>query len=91
MAATMTITPSPSVEAYCLHYRMGHPALNKLQSISSLTKHVTQLPCETCELGKHHKVSFPSHFMPSVTNPFQIDHDDVMDPYNVTDVLSFKY
>ncbi|XP_042480689.1 protein TWIN LOV 1-like isoform X2 [Macadamia integrifolia] len=45
------------------HCRLGHLLLSRLQLLFSSFKSVPRLECEACELGKHHRVSFPSRSM----------------------------
>lgn len=39
---------------------LGHPILNKLKVLVPQLSHLKSLECETCQLGKHVRVSFSS-------------------------------
>ncbi|KAL0313438.1 UNVERIFIED_CONTAM: hypothetical protein Sradi_5743100 [Sesamum radiatum] len=39
------------------HCRLGHPSLPSLKKILPIES--ARLECESCELGKHHRASFP--------------------------------
>lgn len=61
------------------HCRLGHPSFNYLRHLlpnlfSGL--HVSELKCDTCILGKSHRVSYPSSLNKSDTL-FALIHSDV--------------
>jgi hypothetical protein len=41
------------------------------------------VPCEACQLSKHHRVSFPSRVVRRVSSPFELVHSDVWGPINI--------
>ncbi|RVW50782.1 hypothetical protein CK203_076889 [Vitis vinifera] len=43
-----------------IHNRLGHPSLSKFQKMVPRFSTLSSLPCESCQLGKHTGVSFPS-------------------------------
>ncbi|RVW82292.1 hypothetical protein CK203_041676 [Vitis vinifera] len=43
-----------------IHNRLGHPSLSKFQKMVPRFSTLSSLPCESCQLGKHTRVSFPS-------------------------------
>ncbi|XP_077249475.1 uncharacterized protein LOC143888982 [Tasmannia lanceolata] len=49
-----------SVVSYLWHCRLGHPSLQKLRQLSVVSSTVQSFDCESCELGKHCRVPFPS-------------------------------
>ncbi|RVW31085.1 Retrovirus-related Pol polyprotein from transposon RE1 [Vitis vinifera] len=58
---------SPSSLAACssidtpllIHNRLGHPSLSKFQKMVPRFSTLSSLACESCQLGKHTRVSFP--------------------------------
>ena len=57
-------TPSSTVctstdEPLLVHHRLGHPNISKLQKIVSCFSSLSSLKCESCQLGKYTRVSFP--------------------------------
>ena len=36
------------------HFRLGHPSLQSLNLVFPSLKSMSNLECETCQLGKHH-------------------------------------
>ena len=40
------------------HWRLGDPSLQKLLSVISIESSFSTLGCASCEMGKHHRVSF---------------------------------
>ncbi|RVW22219.1 hypothetical protein CK203_104047 [Vitis vinifera] len=45
-----------------IHNRLGHPSLSKFQKMVPRFSTLSSLPCESCQLGKHTRVSFPKRF-----------------------------
>ncbi|XP_028051509.1 probable acyl-activating enzyme 18, peroxisomal isoform X2 [Camellia sinensis] len=50
---------SASVSPLQWHFRLGHPSLAKLKLAVPCLSHVSQIECEACQFGKHHRSSFP--------------------------------
>ena len=42
-----------------IHNRLGHPSLSKFQKMVTCFSTFSSLACESCQLGKHTRVSFP--------------------------------
>jgi len=42
------------------HWRLGHPSLQKFQSVVHVESFVSTLSCASCELDKHHCLFFES-------------------------------
>ena len=42
-----------------IHSRLGHPSLSKFQKMVPRFSTLSSLACESCQLGKHTRVSFP--------------------------------
>ncbi|XP_077217898.1 uncharacterized protein LOC143852403 [Tasmannia lanceolata] len=51
------------VDAYQWHCHLGHPCIERLRRTSIVSVHIQSFQCEACELGKHHRVSFPSRLI----------------------------
>ncbi|RVW19970.1 Retrovirus-related Pol polyprotein from transposon RE2 [Vitis vinifera] len=45
---------------FLIHNRLGHLSLSKFQKMVPRFSTLSSLPCESCQLGKHTRVSFPS-------------------------------
>ena len=39
--------------------------------------HVSSLECESCQLGKHHRLSYPNRVNKKVDKPFDLVHSNV--------------
>ena len=52
---------------------------------------VFTLGCESCELGKHHRVSFPSRVNNHSNSAFELVHSDIWGLYRVLSFKDFKY
>ena len=49
------VMESPSL----IHAQLGHPSLAKLQQLVPALSKLSRLDCESCQLGKHTRTSFP--------------------------------
>ncbi|RDX78364.1 hypothetical protein CR513_41369, partial [Mucuna pruriens] len=73
-----------------LHNLLGHPSLAKLKlMIPSLNK-LSILECESCQLGKHVRSTFPNQVNKRCNLPFSIVHSDIWGPSRVTS-FGFNY
>ena len=75
------------------HQRLGHPSFTLLQKLfPSLFQHnnVSIFQCETCELAKHHRVSFPLSSNKS-SAPFSLIHTDVWGPSRVVSLNGCRW
>ncbi|RVX13346.1 hypothetical protein CK203_020969 [Vitis vinifera] len=76
---------SPSSPAACIstdaplliHSRLGHPSLSKFQKMVHRFSTLSSLACESCQFGKHTRVSFPKHLNNRAKSPFELVHTDV--------------
>ena len=73
------------------HWRMGHPSLQKIRSVIPVEFSVSSLGCEFCELGKHHRVIFPSRVNNRSSSPFELVHSDIWDPSRMPSIKGFRY
>ena len=90
---------SPSSLAACIsidaplliHSRLGHPSLSKFQKMVPRFSTLSSLACESCQLGKHTRVSFPKHFNNRAKSHFELVHTDVWGPCRTASTLGFQY
>jgi len=73
------------------HWRLGHPSLQKLRSVVHVESFVSTLGCESCDLGKHHLISFPSGVNNHSSFAFELVHSDVWGPCRVPSLKDFRY
>lgn len=60
-----------------IHAQLGHPSLSKLHKLMPNLSKVSNLHCESCQLGKHTRGKFPNRFNKRVSSPFALVHTDV--------------
>lgn len=70
---------------------MGHPLLRLLYHLGLPFDVNYRLECESCQLGKHHRVSYPSQLNKVSLCLFQLVHLDVWGPCRVPNRQGFKY
>ena len=63
-----------------LHSRLGHPSLSKFRKLVPHSSSLFSLEYESCQLGKHTRVSFPKRLDPQTKSPFELVHTDVWGP-----------
>nr|XP_016491955.1 PREDICTED: uncharacterized protein LOC107811520 [Nicotiana tabacum] len=54
-STTCLVTDPPDL----IHRRLGHPSLSKLQKMMPSSSSLSILDCESCQLEKHTRASFP--------------------------------
>ncbi|RVW51840.1 hypothetical protein CK203_085746 [Vitis vinifera] len=74
-----------------IHNRLGHPSLSKFQKMVPRFSTLSSLPCESCQLGKHTRVSFPKRLNNRPKSPFELVHTDVWGPCRTASTLGFQY
>ncbi|RVW87594.1 Retrovirus-related Pol polyprotein from transposon RE1 [Vitis vinifera] len=74
-----------------IHNRLGHPSLSKFQKMVPRFSTLSSLPCESCQLGKHTRVSFPKCVNNRAKSPFEFVHTDVWGPCRTASTLGFQY
>ncbi|RVW15111.1 Retrovirus-related Pol polyprotein from transposon TNT 1-94 [Vitis vinifera] len=74
-----------------IHNRLGHPSLSKFQMMVPRFSTLSSLPCESCQLGKHTRVSFPKRLNNRAKSPFELAHTDVWGPCRTASTLGFQY
>ena len=60
-----------------IHRRLGHPNLSKFQKMVTRFSTLSSLACESYQLGKHTRVSFPKRLNNRAKSPFELVHIDV--------------
>ncbi|KAK4390759.1 Retrovirus-related Pol polyprotein from transposon RE2 [Sesamum angolense] len=80
---------SASVSPLQWHSRLGHPSLPTLQKILPIDS--ARLECESCELGKHHRASFPPRVEKRSPSPFTLVHSDIWGPCRFESLRGFRY
>ena len=60
-----------------IHSRLGHPSLSKFQNMVPRFSTLSSLTCESCQLEKHTRVSFPRRLNNQAKSPFELVHTDV--------------
>ncbi|RVW67772.1 Retrovirus-related Pol polyprotein from transposon TNT 1-94 [Vitis vinifera] len=90
---------SPSTPAVCIstyaplliHSRLGHPSPSKFQKMVPSFSSLSSLTCESYQLGKHTRVSFPKLLNNRAKSPFELVHTDVWGPCRTASTLGFQY
>jgi len=67
------IMNSPSL----IHAWLGHPSLAKMQQLVPSLSNVSTLSCESCQLGKHIRTSFPSSVSQRASSLFSLVPFDI--------------
>ena len=81
-----------SIDASLLiHSRLGHPSLSKFQNMVPRFSTLSSLAYESCQLGKHTRVSFPKRLNNRAKYPFELVHTDVWGPCRTASTLGFQY
>ena len=78
---------SPSL----IHARLGRPSLAKMQQLVPSLSNVSTLSCESCQLGKHIRSSFPRSVSQRASSPFALVHSDIWGPSRIKSNLGFQY
>ena len=77
-------------DSFLWHCRLGHPSFVKFkETLPWLT--LSEFHCESCELGKHHRSSYPSRTGPPTHRPFDLVHCDVWGPAPHSSPTGGKY
>ncbi|RVW70757.1 Retrovirus-related Pol polyprotein from transposon RE1 [Vitis vinifera] len=74
-----------------IHNRLGHSSLSKFQKMVPRFSTLSSLPCESCQLGKHTRVSFPKRLNNRAKSPFELVHTNVWGPCRTASTLGFQY
>ncbi|RVW43682.1 hypothetical protein CK203_080507 [Vitis vinifera] len=60
-----------------IHNRLGHPSLSEFQKMVPRFSTLSSLPCESCQLGKHTRASFPKRLNNRAKSLFELVYTDV--------------
>ena len=79
---------SPSSSTACtsmdtpllIHNLLGHPNISKFRIMVPRFSNFSSIECESCQLEKHTRVSFPKRLDQRTKSPFELVHTDVWDP-----------
>ena len=94
------LTQSPSPSSFALfaivsstqwHYRLGHAPTSLFCHLGLPSVSSRPLECEFCQLGKHHRVSFPARVNTVSSQPFALVHSYIWGLMRVHSVLGFQY
>ncbi|KAJ9699454.1 hypothetical protein PVL29_008172 [Vitis rotundifolia] len=80
---TSPSTPAIFISTYApllIHSRLGYPSLSKFQKMVPHFSSLSSLSCESCQLGKHTRVSFPKRLNNQAKSSFELVHTDVWGP-----------
>ncbi|RVW47850.1 Retrovirus-related Pol polyprotein from transposon RE1 [Vitis vinifera] len=73
LIAPSTLAVCISTDApFLIHSRLGHPNLSKFQKMVPSFSFLSSLACESCQLGKHTRVSFPKRLNNRAKSPFEL-------------------
>ena len=74
-----------------LHSRLSHPSFSKFRKLGPHFSSLSSLECESCQLRKHTRVSFPKRLDPQTKSPFELFHTDVWGPSRSASTLGFRH
>ena len=78
----LALFSSSSATSILSHHRLGHHCLSKLkQTLTWLS--LTECVCESCQMGKHHRLTYPAHDSIPSSRAFDLIHCDVWGPSRV--------
>ncbi|KAG6421578.1 hypothetical protein SASPL_118135 [Salvia splendens] len=80
---------SAAVSPYQWQCHLGHPSSSSLRSLVPVAS--ADFNYESCELGKHHRTSYPSRVETRSSSVFDLVHCDVWGPSRIEPRGSFKY
>ena len=81
----LSLIPSSTIcnstdEPLLVHCHLGHPNISKLRKMVSRFSSLSSLECESCQLRKHTRFSFPKRLESWTKSPFELVHTDVWGP-----------
>ena len=81
LSSALSSTVCASVdEPLLVHRRFGHPNISKLRKMVSRFSSLSSLEYESCQLGKHIRVSFLKPLESRNKSPFELVHTNVWGP-----------
>ena len=85
------VASQSSLSPFQHHCRLGHSSLQNSKLLVPSCCQVESLPCEACQLSKHHRVPFVSRRESRVSSPFQLVHSDIWGLIKIPSLLGFRY
>ena len=86
-----TYAGSATTPPLMVHAQLGHPSLQKLRHMVPNLSKLSNLSCESCQLGKHSRRSFPNRVINRAASPFTLVHSDVWSPSRTVSTLGARY
>ena len=80
----LALLTSTADQSIIWHRLLGHPSHRKLQQALPWMS-ISSFQCESCELGKHHRVTYRRLSLVRSQSPFELVHCDVWGP--VRDII----
>ena len=68
---------TPTEAPFLLHSRLDYPSLSKFRKLVPHISSLSSLECESCQLWKHTRGSFPKRLDPRTKSPFELVHTNV--------------
>ena len=84
----LTCSLSCTASSFDWHRHLGHPSLTKLRQALPWISFKKFL-CESCEMGKHHRATFPRIESIPSSKPFDLVHCDIWGPSRLPSLLGF--
>ena len=92
LSSTLSSTICTSTNAPLLVHRcLGHPNISKLRKLVSRFSNLSSLECDSCQLGKHIRVSFSKHLDSQTKSHFEFIHIDFLGLPRTASTLGFRY
>ena len=86
-----SITCTSTNALLLIHSRLGHLSLSKFQKLVPHFSRLSSLECESCQLGKLTRVSFPKRLDPWIKSPFELIQTNVWGPSRSESTFRFRY
>ncbi|XP_075075263.1 uncharacterized protein LOC142162667 [Nicotiana tabacum] len=85
----LSITKPPvaftsAISSDLLHCQLGHPSLSKLQKMVPSLSSLPLLECESCQLGKHTRASFPKRVNNRSSSMFENFYTEIRNQFGVS-------
>ena len=74
-----------------IHSRLGHPSLSKFQKLVPHFSSLSSRECESCQLRKHTRFSFPKPLNPRTKSLFEFIYTEVCSLSRSASTLGFRY
>ena len=90
LVANKSVALSATVSAHQWHCHLGNSSLKSLKLIFPYFQSLSNLECGACQIGMHHRVSFPLRQNNRLATPFELVYSDVWDPSRHKSLLGFS-